>query len=193
MSSSADELRVGTGPGRARRGLDALFDGAGRLAALSVLAIFVLMIAGSIGRIAAWRVGWINDYVSWLCAAAAFLGMAHAFKHGDFVRVTLLLDRLPPRLRRAFETGTLAIAAAAIGYLAFWAARFTWESWKFNDIATNMVAMPMWIPQLSFVFGAALFLLAVLDELVIVLRGAKPTYVRLVEERHARGDFSEDV
>ncbi len=176
-----------------RRCLDALFDFAGRLAALSVLAIFVLMIAGSIGRFAAWRVGWVNDYVAWLCAAAAFLGMAHAFKHGDFVRVTLLLDRLSPRLRVVFETASLGVAAAAIGYLAFWAARFTWESWKFNDIATNLVPMPLWIPQLSFVIGAALFLLAVLDELVIVLRGAKPTYVRLVEERHARGDFSEDI
>jgi TRAP-type C4-dicarboxylate transport system permease small subunit len=176
-----------------RRFLDALFDWAGRLAGLAVLAIFVLMIAASIGRMAAWRVGWVNDYVAWLCAAAAFLGMAHAFKHGDFVRVTLLLDRLSPRVRVAFETASLAIAAAAIAYLAFWAARFTWESWKFNDIATNLVPMPLWIPQLSFVVGAALFLLAVLDELVIVLRGAKPTYVRLVEERHARGDFSEDI
>jgi hypothetical protein len=26
-----------------------------------------------------------------------------------------------------------------------------------------------------------------------VLTGRKPTYVRLVEERHARGDFSEDL
>ena len=58
-----------------RRFLDALFDWAGRLAALAVLAIFVLMIAASIGRIAAWRVGWVNDYVSWLCAAAAFFAI----------------------------------------------------------------------------------------------------------------------
>ena len=178
---------------RLRRALDGLFDAAGALAALAVLALFVLMIGGSIGRFASWRVGWINDVVSWLCAAAAFLAMAHAFKHGDFVRVTLLLDKLAPRARYVFELFSLIVAAAAIGYLAFWAARFTWESWKFNEIATNMVVIPMWIPQLSFVVGAALFLLAVLDELVIVLRGAKPTYVRLVEERHARGDFSEDI
>jgi TRAP-type C4-dicarboxylate transport system permease small subunit len=176
-----------------RRGLDALFDFAAVLAALAVLAIFVLMIGASVGRFAAWRVGWVNDVVSWLCAAAAFLAMAHSFKHGDFVRVTLLLERLTPRVRFVFEAGSLAIAAAAIGYLAWWAARFTWESWKFNDIATNMVAIPMWIPQLGFVVGAALFMLAVLDELAIVLRGGKPTYVRLVEERHARGDFSEDL
>ncbi len=176
-----------------RRALDALFDSAAHLAALAVLAIFVLMIGASIGRVAAWRVGWVNDVVAWLCAASAFLAMAHAFKHGDFVRVTLLLERLGPRVRYIFETVSLGVAAVAIGYLAFWAARFTWESWKFNDIATNMVAIPLWIPQMSFVVGAGLFLLAVLDELIIVLKGAKPTYVRRVEERHARGDFSEDL
>jgi TRAP-type C4-dicarboxylate transport system permease small subunit len=176
-----------------RRLLDTLFDGAAALAALTVFAIFVLMIGASLGRVFEWRVGWVNDVVSWLCAAAAFLGMAHAFKHGDFVRVTLLLERLSPPLRRRLEIASLALATVAIGYLAGWAARYTLESWQFNDIANNMVAIPMWIPQLSFVIGAALFLLAVVDELVIVLRGGKPTYERLVDERHARGDFSEDL
>ena len=176
-----------------RRALDTLFGAAAALAALTVLTIFVLMVGASVGRQLDWRVGWVNDVVSWLCAAAAFLAMAHAFKHGDFVRVTLLLEQLNPRVRHVFEVISLAVAALAIGYLAWWAARFTWESWKFNDMATNMVAIPMWIPQMSFVAGALLFLLAVVDELVIVLRGEKPTYVRLVEERHARGDFSEDL
>jgi TRAP-type C4-dicarboxylate transport system permease small subunit len=176
-----------------RRALDALYALAGKLAALCVLAIFVLMIAASVGRVAEWSVGWVNDIVAWLCAAAAFLAMADAFKHGDFVRVTLLLERLPAAARRTLEIVSLSIAAIAIGYLAWWAARFTWESWKFNDIATNMVAAPMWMPQMSFVLGALLFLVAVVDELILVLRGGKPTYQRVVEERHARGDFSEDM
>jgi TRAP-type C4-dicarboxylate transport system permease small subunit len=176
-----------------RRALDILFDGAAALAALTVAAIFALMIGASVGRLLDWRVGWVNDVVAWLCAAAAFLGMAHSFKNGDFVRVTLLLERLSPPVKRGFEIASLSLAALAIGYLAWWAARYTWESYQFNDIANNMVAIPMWIPQLSFVFGALLFLMAVVDELVIVLRGAKPTYERLVEERHARGDFSEDL
>lgn len=176
-----------------RRTLNALFAAAAGLAALTVAAIFVLMIGASLGRWLEWRVGWVNDVVSWLCAAAAFLAMAHAFKHGDFVRVTLLLEKLSPRVRRVFEVVCLLVAAASIGYLAWWAGRYTWESYVFNDIANNMVAIPMWIPQLSFVVGAALFLLAVLDELWLVLSGGKPDYVRLVEERHARGDFSEDL
>ncbi len=176
-----------------RRALDTLFGAAAALAALTVLTIFVLMVGASVGRQLDWRVGWVNDVVSWLCAAAAFLGMAHAFKHGDFVRVTLLLEQLSQAWRRRLEVVSLLVAALGIGYLAWWAARYTWESYTFNDIANNMVAIPMWIPQMSFVIGAALFLLAVLDELWLVLSGGKPTYVRLVEERHARGDFSEDL
>ncbi len=176
-----------------RRFLDALYAAAGALAALCVGAIFVAMIYASIGRELGWRVGTINDLVSWLCAAAAFLAMAQAFRNGDFVRVTLLLERLSPPVRRVFEIVSLAVAALAIGYLAFWAARFTYESWQFQDMAGGLLVIPIWVPQMSFVVGALLFFVAVLDELILVLRGAKPTYVRLVEERHARGDFSEDM
>jgi TRAP-type C4-dicarboxylate transport system permease small subunit len=176
-----------------RRALDATFATAGAAAALCVAALFALMIFASVGRLAGWRVGGVNDVVSWLTAAAAFLAMAHAFKHGDFVRVTLLLDAVNARTRRSLEIMGLVIAAFAIGYLAFWAARFTWESHQFGDMAGGLVVIPIWIPQLTFVVGAFLFWLAVLDELILVLRGAKPTYVVLVEERHARGDFSEDM
>lgn len=180
-------------PGPVRRLLDGLYALGGVLAALCVLTILVLMVGASIGRIANWRISWINDIVAWLCAAAAFLGMAYSFRNGDFVRVTLLLESVSPRVRRWLEIISLAIASVAIGYLGWWAARFTYESWEFNDIAGNMVAIPIWIPQMSFVVGALIFAVAVLDECICVLRGAKPSYVTRVEERHARGDFSEEL
>lgn len=180
-------------PGTLRRTLDGLYALGGALAALCVLAILVLMIGASLGRPLGWRVSWINDVVAWLCAAAAFLGMAYSFRNGDFVRVTLLLEAVSPGVRRWLEIASLAVASVAIGYLGFWAARFTYQSWEFNDIAGNMVAIPIWIPQMSFVVGSAILVVAVVDECVRVLRGAKPSYVARVEERHARGDFSEEL
>lgn len=176
-----------------RRFLDALYLGAAGLAALFVLAICVLMIAQSIGRELGWRMGAINDIVAWCCAAAAFLAMAHAFKHGDFVRVTLGLEKAAPPLRRTLELFTLAVGSAATAYLAWWANRFTYESWEFNDLAQGLLPLPLWIPQLSFAIGSILLFIAVLDEFVIVLRGGRPTYVTAVEERHAQGDFSADL
>jgi TRAP-type C4-dicarboxylate transport system permease small subunit len=176
-----------------RRFLDFLYDAAGVLAAFFVFVIFAVMIGTSVFRQIGWRTGGFEDIVSWMTAAAAFFGMAHAFKHGDFVRVGLLLENLSPRARRGFEIATLAIGSLFTGYLAWSVTSYVYESYSINDMSGGLVVIPIWIPQCSIVIGSILFFIAMVDELVIVLSGAKPTYVTAVEERHARGDFSEDV
>ena len=176
-----------------RRFLDRLYLGSGYLGALFIVAICVAMVGQSILRELGVRTGAVNDVVSWFCAAAAFFSMAHAFKHGDFVRVTLLLESATPAQRRRLELTSLFIGSIATAYLAWSACLFTYESWEFNDMAQGMLPMPLWIPQLSFALGAVLLWIAVLDELQIVLRGGTPTFVLAVEERHAKGDFSSDI
>lgn len=176
-----------------RKFLDFLYLVAGGIAALCVLSICILMIGQSVLREFGFRTGAVNDIVAWLCAGAAFMAMAHAFKHGDFVRVTLLIEKLDARTRQRFELFSLALASVAVGYMACWATLFTYESWEFKDMAGGLLPIPMWIPQLSFLVGAWLFFIAVVDELVIVARGGRPTYVVAVEQRHAQGDFSSDV
>ncbi|MGJ7491793.1 TRAP transporter small permease [Variovorax sp. ZT4R33] len=176
-----------------RRFLDRLYDGAGALGALCVFLIFVLMIVAGVGRQVNWHVSGLNDVVAWLCAAAAFLAMAHAFRHGDFVRVTLLLDSVGPKLRRILDVVCLLIASVSVAYLTYAATSFTWESYEFAEMATGLVVIPIWIPQATFVVGCWLLLIAMVDELVGVVRGEKPSYQRAIEERHAAGDFSSDV
>lgn len=176
-----------------RKFLDRLYLAGGALGAFFIALIAVLMIAQSILREFHVNTGAVNDVVAWFCAAAAFFAMAHAFKHGDFVRVTLVLEKVNPAVRRVMEIGSLFIGSVSVAYLAFWACRFTYESWEFNDISQGLLPMPMWIPQLSFAFGSLLLLVAVVDEFIIVLRGGIPTFVREVAERHARGDFSSEV
>ena len=176
-----------------RRALDRLYLASGALGAFFIVLIGLLMIAQSVLRELHVRTGAVNDVVAWFCAAAAFFTMAHAFKHGDFVRVTLLLESVSARTRRALEITALAIGSLAVGYLAWWACKFTYESWEFNDIAQGLLPVPLWIPQLSFALGSVLLWVAILDELLLVLQGQVPTYVREVQERHARGDFSSDI
>ena len=177
----------------ARRVLERTLDAAGALGAFCVFLIFVLMIINGVGRQLNLALSGVNDIVSWLCAAAAFFAMAHAFRHGDFVRVTLLLDNVPPRLRRVMDVTCLVIATVSVSYLTWSATAFTYESWEFKEMATGLVVIPIWIPQSTFVIGCWLLLAAMLDELVTVLQGGKPSYQRAVEERHAKGDFSSDI
>jgi TRAP-type C4-dicarboxylate transport system permease small subunit len=91
------------------------------------------------------------------------------------------------------EIACLSVATVSVGYLAWWANRFTYDSWAFNEVSQGLLPIPIWIPQASFAFGSVLLFIAVVDELVIVLRGGKPTFVVAVEQRHAKGDFSSDV
>jgi TRAP-type C4-dicarboxylate transport system permease small subunit len=176
-----------------RKYLDGLYNGAGALGAFCVFLIFVLMILAGVGRQMNWHVSGLNDVVAWLCAAAAFFAMAHAFRHGDFVRVTLLLDSASPRVRRVMDVICLLIASVSVAYLTYAATSFTWESYEFAEMSTGLVVIPIWIPQSTFVIGCWLLLIAMVDELVGVVRGEKPSYQRAIEERHAAGDFSSDV
>ena len=175
------------------KGLGPLYNAAGYLAAFFVFGIFVVMIAQTVMREVGWRTSGADDLTKWFSAAAAFLAMAHTFRHGDFVRVTLLIEHVGARARRVMEIAALTVATAACGYLAFWAARSTYESWVYKEMSDGVIAVPMWIPQLSFAVGAVLLAIAVVEQLVLVVRGAVPIYVSATEERHARGDFSEDV
>jgi TRAP-type C4-dicarboxylate transport system permease small subunit len=151
------------------------------------------MVGASVMRELGLRTGGTDDLVAWFCAAAGFLAMAHTFRRGDFVRVELLIDRLGERRARQVEVLALLIGALFVAFLTWAAGLFVYESWDFGDIANGLVPIPLWIPQSSFVLGAVLLLAAIVEELIAVLHGRRPSYVVAVAERHARGDFTEDL
>jgi TRAP-type C4-dicarboxylate transport system permease small subunit len=174
-----------------RRFLDRLYWASGALAAVCLAGIFLLMLAQAAGREFGLLIRGADDITSWLCAASAFFALGHTFRHGELVRVGLLVDMLRPGLRRIAELVALAATALFVGYMAWSAVRFVYDSWQFNEVAQGLIRIPIWVPQMSFVLGVLIFLVAVLDELLVVLKGRKPAYQLAEEERLAKGDFSE--
>ena len=176
-----------------RRFLDRLYAGSGALAALCVFLICALMLAQAFARGMGGQIRGTDDIVSWLCAAAAFFALGHTFRHGELVRVGLWLDKLEARGRRIAELAALSITALFGAYMLWAVSRFVYDSWQFKEVAQGQIVIPIWIPQLSLVLGAAIFLIAVLDELFLVLQKRKPTYQLAEEARRAAGDYSETV
>ena len=176
-----------------RRFLDRLYAASGALAAICLASICALMLAQSFGREAGVLIRGADDIVSWLTAACAFLALGHTFRKGELVRVGLWLEMLGARARRVAEIFALGLTALFASYMAWAVAKFVYQSWQFEEMAQGLIEIPIWIPQMSFVFGALIFLVAVLDELVTVLGGRKPAYQVAEEERRAAGDFSETV
>jgi TRAP-type C4-dicarboxylate transport system permease small subunit len=176
-----------------RKFLDSLYLGSGVLAAVFLAGIGVLMLVQIIARELGYQVRGADDLTAWFCAASAFLPLAHTFKRGELIRVGLLLERLQPTMRRYAELWSLGIAGIFVGYMAWAATRFVYQSWEINDVAQGMLPLPMWIPQSSFAVGIVILFIAIIDELVLVIRKRTPTYVLAEEERHAAGDFGESV
>ena len=95
--------------------------------------------------------------------------------------------------RRWAEIVALSITGCFVGYMLWAVAKFVFESWKFHEVAQGLIQIPIWIPQLSFLLGVLIFFIAVVDDLVAVLRGQKPAYQIAEDARRASGDFSEMV
>jgi TRAP-type C4-dicarboxylate transport system permease small subunit len=151
------------------------------------------MLAQVVGREAGVLLRGADDITAWLCAASAFFALAHTFRCGELVRMMLVVDRLGPRTRRQLEIVALLIAALFTGFMVWSVTRFVYASWQFNEVAQGLLKLPIWIPQLSFVAGAWIFFIAVIDELVAVVCGGIPVYQVAESERHASGDFSESL
>jgi TRAP-type C4-dicarboxylate transport system permease small subunit len=156
--------------------LDRLYLYAGYLAGAFVVAIFVLMMLLSAGRAPGLNVPAGDDIISWCMAATAFLGLAHTFRSGEMIRVGLLIDNFEGPVRRAIEIVALVIGCGFIGFFAWHAVRMNYDSWRFNDMAQGVLAVPLWIPQLGYSGGLVILLIAFVDELVHVLRGYPPRY-----------------
>ena len=173
MSEHADDLPAA---GFLRRVLDGIYLFAGYAAGIFLLAIFAIMMVMSVGRQFALNIPAGDDFASWCMAAMAFLGLAHTFKRGEMIRVGLLLERLHGRTKQIAEIVALGISTVFVLYFTRHAAQMAYDSWRFNDMAQGVVALPLWIPQLGFVAGLAILSIALIDEIVNVIGGHRPSY-----------------
>ncbi len=166
----------GRPPHPLRRALDALYLFAGYAAGAFLVLVFAIMMVMSVGRQFSLNIPAGDDIASWCMAAMAFLGLAHTFKRGEMIRVGLMMERLQGRAKQVAEVTALAIATAFILYYTRHAVQMTYDSLRFNDMAQGVLAVPLWIPQLGFTGGLAILSIALIDEMVNVLRGNRPSY-----------------
>ena len=153
-----------------RTWLDPLYKALGALGALFILATLIIEVGNIIGRLLGFSMAGVDAYAGYTLAAGSFLALAAALRHGDHIRVTLIIQRLSGRPRWWIEVFCLAVATFLSGYFAWFAGKLVWGSYVYHDVSQNVDATPLWIPQLSMAVGLAALFLAFLEELVQTLR-----------------------
>ena len=159
------------GPTTLRRTLDALYDGAAALAALFMVLLLVMVMLSVIGRQLHFNIPGVDAYAGYMMAATGFLALAHTLKRGEHIRVTLILERLTGTAHRALTLWTLLAGSVLALLFAWYSVRLAWQSLEFNDVSTANDATPLWIPQSTMAIGTVIFAIAMIDELVLEIRG----------------------
>jgi len=148
-----------------RRALDALYSAAGIVAAICLVLILIIIVLQMAARWTGVAFPGSSEYAGYLMASASFLAFAGALNGGAHIRVGLFLGLLGTR-RFWGELWCLVIATAASTYLAWFAVRTVYWSYKLGDVSQGQDVTPLWLPQLPVAIGAALLAICFLDNLV---------------------------
>ncbi|MFZ4481620.1 MAG: TRAP transporter small permease [Rhodoferax sp.] len=158
-----------------RRNLNRLYDAAAWAAALMMVGTLLMVVLGMLDRYVTINFRGTDMYAGYCMAAAGFLALAHTLKKNEHIRVTLLLNAVPPGAKKALELWSLSAAVFLSGLFCFYSMKLAYQSWDFNDISTGNDATPLWLPQIGMALGTLVLLIAFVDELVLEWRGLRVT------------------
>ena len=170
-----------------RRALDNIYLLAGIAASLCLVMILLLIVLQMLARWTGEVAPGIPEYAGYFMAAASFLAFANALNRGSHIRVSIVLNAVPPSVRRLLEVWCFGIGTAVMWYFVYYAYRFVYWSYKFNDISQGQDKTPLWIPQTAMLVGAVILAIALTDHLIhIILKGDHRITRDLADQNHRK-------
>ncbi len=167
-------------PAPVRKVLDALdrlsrLDG--WLGALCLVLLTSLMLAEVVLRAVSGIIPWMPhsipvawEWSSYLMAATFTFGAAMTLRAGGHIRVTLLLGRASPGMKRVLEFGAALAGFLFTAFLAYAMVRFTWASIERGQTSIAS-GTPLWPPQAVVTFGVVLLASQFLARLIQAMFG----------------------
>ncbi|PLC54124.1 TRAP transporter permease DctQ [Pollutimonas nitritireducens] len=154
-----------------RRFLDGLYLVSGGMAAVFMVGVLGAVVLSIVSRQMGVHIGGLDAYAGYFMAATGFLALAHTFKSGEHIRVTLVLAALPAKGRMRLDIFALLVACAITANLCWFSGKLVLDSFSYNDISTGDDATPLWIPQIAMAIGTFIFFIGVADETIRRMRG----------------------
>lgn len=170
-----------------RKFLDTMYNFAGGLAALLIMAICLLvtaqvtanLITKMFGTSLALTIPSYADFSGYFLAASSFLALSYTFKNEGHIRVLLVRDLLPKKVANVLNSIVLFIAAATACFMTFYMAFQVLEAHEFGDTSPGIVAIPLYIPQFFVFLGLLIFSISIIDTLVCSLTNKETEKVSL--------------
>lgn len=151
---------------------------------IGILSVMIILIVdASLRTIFAKPLLWVLDISEIILAWIVFAAFAYALITGAHVRMTILVSRLPSRLRSGCDIFANLMGIGLFALLTYLAVPYFWKSFLIQEIPMAAVETPVWLGKLAMPVGSILMLVAFLIRL---MRSLHPT--REVIEEAVRGE-----
>ena len=98
-----------------------------------------------------------------------FLAIAYTQSTGGHVRMTVVIDHLPPTLRHVTEILVKVLAIAVYAVLCYYSAKFAYRTWEFHDVTMSPPYFVIWPSAIMVPIGMFLVTLRVYLEVLHLL------------------------
>lgn len=164
--------------------LNTLYLASGYLSGFCIVLITLIISAQIVGRLFGFIVPSAEDFSGYALAASTFFGLAYTFRQGGHIRVTLVIQHWTRSSRYIQELLVLVFGLLLVSFMSFYAIHMVWESYVFEELSSGYIAVPIWIPQIPVALGILVLNIAILDDVIAVLRRHSPSYKTHEGELH---------
>ena len=139
-----------------------------------------------------------SDEISgYVFAATTTWAYSYCLLNRSNVRIDVLYNFMPIRIRATLDVVGLALLLYYMAYLARKAFDVFWTSWEGNSISNTTLLVPLWIPQLAWFLGLALFVVTLsflfMYTLLSLVRGDTRRVQRLAGAMSAVEEIERDT
>ena len=148
------------------RALRAIIRGAAALGGALVFFLMLTSVFEAVVRRLGRPTAWVYDYNTIALLGMVVLGLAAAQRDGEHIAVQFVVDRLPPRARRAFAVLNQLLTLFFLTVLAIFGVSIARASWQAGRTVGGLTRTPAYLVQTLFVAGIVLILLEVIVEFI---------------------------
>lgn len=142
------------------------------VAALLLAALFILGFAEIVLRSGfGISLSFVVEYSGYLLVLVLFLGSGWTLSQDGHIRVTLLSEHVPARVRYGLDVICTGVALFVASVLAFSLCTYALGTWSRGTVSYFASETPLAYPQMLFALGPVILTLAVFARLVRLLRG----------------------
>lgn len=112
-----------------------------------------------------------EEFSIFLMVVLTLFGASAAFVRNQHIRMTFLVDRLPPAVARKVEYLVTALGITMFGVMAWYGTFLFWDDWQY-DTTSPGVGIPQWIYTIWLPLLSAVILLRLVGRLIRLVRQA---------------------